>query len=84
MIDAGAEDFVENDGMLQVVCAPDQLKKVSDAIETMNIKVDGAEMEFCAKELIAISDADVSAQFEKMIEALDELEDVDMVYTNIK
>ena len=84
VIDVGADDIVEDGDVLQVLCAPDQLKKVTDAIELMKIKVDGAEIEYRAKELIAMSDPEVLVHFEKMMEVLDELEDVDTVYTNIK
>lgn len=84
MIDMGADDLVEDGGVLQVLCASDHLKKVTDAIEAMNIKVDGAEIEYRAKELIAIENPEVLVHFEKMMEALDELEDVDTVYTNVK
>ncbi len=84
VIDAGADDIMDDDGILQVLCAPDQLKKVLDAIEHLGINVEGAEMEYRAKELIAIEDADLKQQFEKLMEVLDELEDVDVVFTNVK
>lgn len=84
VIEAGAEDITEEDGVLQVLSAPELLKKVVDAVEVLGIKVDGAELEYRAKELVAIESADVRAQFEKLMEILDELEDVDVVYTNVK
>ena len=84
MIDAGAEDLVEEDGVLQVLCAPDQLKKVLDMIETQHINVDGAEIEYRAKESVTIEEPDTRQSFEKLIEVLDELEDVDTVYTNVE
>jgi len=84
VIDAGAEDITEDDGLLQVLCAPDQLKKVLDAIEALQVKVDGAEIEYRAKELVTIEDMETKQSFEKLMEVLDELEDVDTVFTNVK
>jgi len=84
VIDAGADDLVESGGVLQILCAPEKLKKVSDAVELIGVKVDGAEIEFRAKEEMEISDTEAKTQFEKMMEMLDELEDVDCVYTNVK
>ena len=83
VIDAGADDIIEEDGVLRVICPPDQLKKVLDAIEALQLKVDGAEIEYRAKEHVAIDDAEVKYQFETLMEALDDLEDVDTVYTNV-
>lgn len=83
-IDAGADDIMEDDGFLQVICPPDRLKKVLDAIEGLGIKVEGAGIEYCAKELVTIEDAEARMQFEKLMEVLDEQEDVDTVYTNVR
>ncbi|MCX6714358.1 MAG: YebC/PmpR family DNA-binding transcriptional regulator [Candidatus Uhrbacteria bacterium] len=84
VIDAGADDIIEDDGLLQVLSPPDQLKKVLDGIEALGVKVDGAEIEYRAKEFVALENAEGKQQFEKLMEVLDELEDVDTVYTNVK
>lgn len=84
VIDAGAEDIKEEDGVMQVICPPDQLKKVLDAIEGLKLKVDGAEIEFRAKELMSINDPETQKAFDKLMDILDELEDVDVVYTNVR
>lgn len=83
VIDAGADDIVEDDGVLQVLCTPDHLKKVLDVIEALHIKIDGAELAYRAKEFVTIEDEEAKKQFEKLMEVLDELEDVDTVYTNV-
>ena len=75
---------MEADGVLQVICPPDQLKKVLDAIEALGIKVDGAEIEYRAKESVVIEEPETRQSFEKLMEVLDELEDVDTVYTNVE
>ncbi len=84
VIEAGADDIIAEEEYLEVLSAPDQLKKVLDAIESQTLKVDGAEMEYRAKELVTLSSAEDIAQFEKLMIALDDLEDVDTVYTNVK
>ena len=84
VIEAGADDMIESEDGLEVLCAPDQLKKVLDAIETLGIKIDGADIEYRAKELVSIADSEIQNQFDQLMEALDDLEDVDVVYTNVK
>lgn len=83
VIDAGADDILDEGDFLQVLSAPDQLKKVLDVVESLGIKVEGAEIEYRAKELVTIDDVEAKKQFEKLMEVLDELEDVDTVYTNV-
>lgn len=83
IIDAGAEDIKEDDGILQVIGTATDLKKLLDAVEALGLKPDGAEIEYLAKDSLVLSDDD-HAKLEKITDALDELEDVDVVYTNEK
>jgi len=82
VIDAGAEDILEEEHFLQLICPPDQLKQVLDVVESMQIQADGAEIEYRAKESVKMSEADQET-CQKLLDLLDELEDVDTVYTNI-
>jgi YebC/PmpR family DNA-binding regulatory protein len=84
VIDASAEDILEEDDFMQIICPPDHLKKVLDVMEGLGIKIDGAEIEYRAKELMTLEEGETKQQFEKLMEVLDELEDVDTVFTNVK
>lgn len=81
VIDAGAQDIKENDGVVQIICAVPDLKKVTEAIEAMGLKPDGADIEYLAKDPVAV-DPTVQEQLDKFLEVIDDYDDVDSVYTN--
>ncbi|MBU0646387.1 YebC/PmpR family DNA-binding transcriptional regulator [Patescibacteria group bacterium] len=81
VIDAGAEDIKDNDGILQIICAVEDLKKVTEAVEAMDLKPDGAAIEYLAKDPVAVDDS-VKEQLDQFLEILDEYDDVDSLYTN--
>jgi len=83
MIETGAEDLlpVGEDGV-QVVCDPRDLKHMMDTIESLGLKPDGVGMEYVAKTTTEISDPAVQEKFDALVEALEENDDVDAVYTN--
>jgi YebC/PmpR family DNA-binding regulatory protein len=83
VIDAGAEDIIESDGVMQVVSEISDLQSVLKAVEALGMKVEGAGIEFLAKDPVDLSEQD-SEKLEKFIDALDENDDVDTVYTNVK
>ncbi|MFH1405552.1 MAG: YebC/PmpR family DNA-binding transcriptional regulator [Patescibacteria group bacterium] len=82
VIDAGAEDIREHDGLIQVVCAIEDLRKVSEAVERLGVKPDGAGIEYVAKDFIEVTAQGVKEKIDKLLDVLDELDDVDEVYTN--
>jgi len=82
MIDAGAEDLREDEDGLQVVCGIRDLPAVSQAVESQGVKLDGAGIEYLAKELMTVGDPEAQKQLDLLLEALDENDDVDAVYTN--
>jgi YebC/PmpR family DNA-binding regulatory protein len=83
VIDAGAEDLREDENELRIVCAVHDLPAVSQAVEAQGIKPDGAGIECLAKESVSVSDPEAQKSLDILLEALDENEDVDAVYTNV-
>ncbi len=82
LIDAGAQDIREDDGALQIVSEVHDLQSVLETVEGMGLKVKGAGIEYLPKETVEIKDDTIRQQVETLLEALDENNDVDMVYTN--
>ncbi len=82
LIDAGADDISADGGEIAVTCAPDALAKLRDAALTLGYKVSAAGFEWSAKEKAARPDAETAEKVEALLEALDEDEDVNAVYTN--
>ena len=82
VIDAGAEDLREDENELRIICAVHDLPAVSQAVEAQGIKPDGAGIEYLSKESMNVSDPEAQKSLDILLEALDENEDVDAIYTN--
>ena len=82
ILDAGAEDAVEEDGEIVVYTEQKDLAKVRTAIMESGLDVKDAELQYVAKNMIEISDAEVAQKVFKVLDALDDLDDVVNVHTN--
>lgn len=82
ILDAGAEDAVEEDGEIIVYTEQKDLAKVRTAIIASGLRVNGAELQYVANHHIEISDAEVATKILKVMDALEDLDDVVNVHTN--
>lgn len=79
----GADDFqIEEDSYL-IITPVDAFTNVKDALESSNIKIEEAELAMVPKTLLEVSDEDVDSNI-TLIEWLENLDDVDAVYHNMK
>ncbi|MFM1805646.1 MAG: hypothetical protein RL136_2525 [Planctomycetota bacterium] len=84
-LDAGAEDIQgdgESGGVHQVLCAPTDLAAVRTAIEAAGLSVDSAEIVWLPSQTLE-ADADAQEQIERLVDALEDHDDVQRVYTNL-
>ncbi|HEY0335607.1 MAG TPA: YebC/PmpR family DNA-binding transcriptional regulator [Stenotrophomonas sp.] len=83
-IDAGADDIVvyPEDGAIDVITAPDAFSSVKDAIAAAGLAPDHAEITFRADNDIAV-DGDTAQQVRKLLDMLEDLDDVQDVYSNV-
>jgi YebC/PmpR family DNA-binding regulatory protein len=80
-LEAGADDVVTNeDGSIEVVCAPADFDGVKAALERAGLKPDAAEVTMKPVSETALSEAD-GARLRGLVEALEALDDVQDVYT---
>jgi YebC/PmpR family DNA-binding regulatory protein len=80
--DAGADD-VERDGdVFQVTSAPDALAAVREAIEGAGFAVDSAELSLIPKNTVAVEDEGSAKRVMRLIEDLEDNDDVQEVYAN--
>ena len=80
-LDAGAEDVLSNDdGSIEVICAPGDFDKVKAGLEKAGLKAEAAEVTMKALNDVALAGADAD-KTRDLLEALDELDDVQNVYT---
>jgi YebC/PmpR family DNA-binding regulatory protein len=80
-LDAGADDVVTNaDGSVEVLSLPPDFDKVKAALEKAGLKPDAAEITMKPLSETALAGTD-AAKMRTLLDALDELDDVQNVYT---
>jgi YebC/PmpR family DNA-binding regulatory protein len=82
-LDAGAEDVTEYDETIEIIGPVDAFKKISDALHKAGVTPDEAELRLIAKQELDLP-VDQTLSVLKVIESLEELDDVQAVYHNLK
>jgi YebC/PmpR family DNA-binding regulatory protein len=80
--DGGAEDIEQDGTVFQVTSAPESLAAVRRAIEAAGFAVDSAELMLVPKTTVEIGDEQKARQVMRLIDALEENDDVQDVYAN--
>ncbi|AXA84611.1 YebC/PmpR family DNA-binding transcriptional regulator [Lysobacter oculi] len=81
-IEAGADDVaVYDDGAIDVLTSPDAYAEVKTAMEAAGLAPDLAEVTYRADNDIAV-EGETAEQVRKMLDRLEELDDVQAVYSN--
>lgn len=82
-IESGAEDFSWRDNLLDIYTKIEDLDKVKKNLEEKGIKIESASLDWVAKEKIQLDEKQREA-CQKLFEALDELDSVQEIYSNLK
>jgi YebC/PmpR family DNA-binding regulatory protein len=81
-LEAGAEDVISaDDGVIEVVCAPNDFQTLKAALEESGLKPELAEITMRASTDSELTGED-AAKMQKLLDALESLDDVQEVYTN--
>jgi len=81
-LEAGAEDVIANDdGSIEVITTPNDFLAVKDKLEKSGLKAELAEVTMKPTTEIALTGED-AAKMQKLIDALEALDDVQEVYTS--
>jgi YebC/PmpR family DNA-binding regulatory protein len=80
-IDAGAEDVVEDGGLLRVISDPADLRVVREALENAGVEIESADVTMEPRTSVEIGEADASSLL-RLLDALEEQDDVDAVHAN--
>ncbi len=80
--DAGADDVTQEGSSFEVICAPESLHAVREALEAAGISVTDAESTMLPKTTVAIEDEATAKKVLKLIDGLEENDDVQDVYAN--
>lgn len=81
-LDAGAEDFSEEDDSYEILTAPDDFAAVSKALEDAKVAAVSAEVTMIPQNYVTLKDEKDIAQFQRTLDLLDEDDDVQAVYHN--
>jgi YebC/PmpR family DNA-binding regulatory protein len=82
VLDAGAEDAVEEEGEMIVYTEQKDLAKVRTAIMDAGLTVTGAELQYVPNASVEVDDVEKAEKVLKLMDALDDLDDVTNVHTN--
>lgn len=82
VLDAGAEDAVEEEGEIVVYTDQKDLAKVRTALVDAGLTITSAELQYVANNPVPITDTETAEKVLKVLDALDDLDDVTNVHTN--
>ena len=80
-LEAGAEDFAVVDGGYEIKTIPSDFGKIQQALDAAGIKPETKELTMIPKTMVAVSPENAQAVMD-LIEALEENDDVQTVYSN--
>ncbi len=82
-IEAGAQDLSWNNNLLDIYTKPEDLEKVKESLEKTGLKIESSSLDWVPKEEISPS-PETRKACQKLFEALDENDDVQEIYSNLK
>ena len=83
-LDAGADDFQEEDDSYVIMTDPDAFSEVREALEAKNIPMASAEVTMIPQNYVALTDETALKNLNRILDLLDESDDVQAVYTNLE
>ncbi len=81
-LDAGAEDFAEEEDSYEIVTSPDDFQSVYDALTEGGIAMASSEITMIPQTYVTLTDENDIKQFGRTLDLLDEDDDVQAVYHN--
>ena len=81
-LDAGAEDFAEEEDSFEITTDPDEFTNVYNALEKEGIKMASAEVTMIPQTYVELTDEVAIKSLQKTLDLLDDDDDVQAVYHN--
>ncbi len=82
VLDAGAEDIINNGDHFEILCPVAAFTAVGDALDKAGIQPDEADLAWIPNSETDITDPDLAKKIIKLTDALEDLDDVQNVYSN--
>ncbi len=80
-LEAGADDIQSSAMIHEITCSPEEFEAVRDAIKAAEIEISSADLSMVAANELTL-DLDSARKVMRMIDALEDHDDVDAVYSN--
>jgi YebC/PmpR family DNA-binding regulatory protein len=80
--DGGAEDVTQEGSSYQITCAPESLAAVREALESGGIETESAQLTLLPKTTVQIDEESAAKRLLRLMDALEENDDVQDVYAN--
>ena len=81
-LDAGALDFADEEDSFEIITEPDDLQPVVDAMNENKIPMVSSEVTMLPQNYVDVTDPDNVKMIQRILDLLDEDDDVQEVYTN--
>jgi YebC/PmpR family DNA-binding regulatory protein len=81
-LDVGAEDVLVEKDIVTIVAPPTEFLAVKSALEAKSVKLHSAEIGYMPQSTVPVTDKDEARRVLKLIEALEDNDDVQNVYAN--
>ena len=81
-LDAGAEDFVEEEDSYTILTSPDDFSQVREALEAAGIPMVEAQVEMIPQTYVDLTDEEDIKNLNRILDMLDDDDDVQEVYHN--
>ena len=81
IIEAGADDIGWEENIIFIYSKPEELEQVRKTLEEKGIEIESSSLGWIAKEAVELKKKD---SLEKLFEALDDQDDVQNIYSNLK
>lgn len=81
-LDAGADDFAEEEDSYEILTAPDAFGEVRQALEDAGIPMANAEVTMIPQNYVELTDEEDIKRLQRTLDMLDEDDDVQQVYHN--
>jgi YebC/PmpR family DNA-binding regulatory protein len=81
-IDAGAQDVEEDGNSLTVYTSAKELNMVRQNLQELRLKIESAELAYVPQQTVEIKEAEVARKVLKLMDSLEELDDVSATFSN--
>ncbi|MDH7498161.1 MAG: YebC/PmpR family DNA-binding transcriptional regulator [Syntrophomonadaceae bacterium] len=81
-LEAGAEDVREDDDVLEILTAPEELEAVKSLLEQQGVRFDTAEVAMVPENTVDVSDIETARKVLRLMDVLEDHDDVQQVYAN--